>query len=84
MKKVKVHVVKEVEIEIDDKSEVLDCDTNEWIKRYREGKITQALMEECIKVAENRLGVPFYDPDAEEEPTEYISWIEGTYAIVEG
>lgn len=84
MKKVKVHIVKEVEIEIDDKFEVLDCDASEWIKRYREGKFTKDLMDECIAVAENMVGVPFYDPDAEEEPTEYISWIEGTYAIVEG
>ena len=84
MKKVKVHIVKEVEIEIDDKFEVLDCDTKEWIKRYHEGKITNALMDECIAVAENKLGVPFYDPDTEEELTEYISWIEGEHTIVEG
>lgn len=82
MKKVKVHIAKEVEIEIDDKFDVLDCDTEEWHKRYQEGKITNALMDECIAEVEDKVGVLFFDPD--QQRIECINFIEGKHTMLEG
>ena len=81
MKKVKVHIAKEVEIEIDDKFEVLDCDINEWVERHQDGIITNELVEECLAEVEANVGIPFYDES--KDLTEYVFCIEGKYALVE-
>ena len=81
MKKVKVHIAKEVEIEIDDKFEVLDCDIEEWVKRHQDGIITNELIEECLAEVESKIGIPFYDEN--KDLTEYTCCIEGKYALVE-
>lgn len=81
MKKVKVHIAKEVEIEIDDKFEVLDCELEEWVKRLQDGIITDELTEECIAEVESKTGIPFYDES--KDLTEYVCCVEGKYALVE-
>lgn len=81
MKKVKVHIAKEVEIEIDDKFEVLDCDVDEWVKRHQDGIITDELVKECIAEVETKVGISFYDES--KDLTEYAFCVEGKYALVE-
>lgn len=81
MKKVKVHIAKEVEIEIDDKFEVLDCDIADWVIRHQDGIITDKLVEECIAEVEAKVGIPFYDES--KDLTEYAFCVEGKHALVE-
>jgi len=81
MKKVKVTIAKEVEIEIDDKFEVLDCELSEWVKRHQDGIITDELVEECTAEVEAKTGVPFYDES--KDLTEYVVCVEGKHALVE-
>lgn len=81
MKKVKVTIAKEVEIEIDDKFEVLDCELKEWVKRHKDGIITNELIEECLAEVESKTGIPFYDEN--KVLTEYTFCIEGKHALIE-
>lgn len=81
MKKVKVHIAKEVEVEIDDKFEVLDCEAIEWVKRHQDGIITDELIEECVAEVEAKTGIPFYDES--KDLTHYAFCVEGKHALVE-
>ena len=81
MKKVKVHIAKEIEIEINDKFEVLDCEIDEWVKRRQDGIITDELVKECVAEVEKKVGIPFYDES--KNSTEYVCGVEGEYILVE-
>jgi hypothetical protein len=81
MKKVKVYITKEVEVEINDKFEVLDCDVVEWVKRLHNGIITDELTEECIAEVEVKTGIPFYNEN--KSLTEYFCCVEGKYVLTE-
>lgn len=74
--KVKVTVVREIETEIDDKFEVLNCDIIEYEKRFKSGEINEQIIEDCIAEVENKTGIKSYDDNLDEHTEESFTLVE--------
>lgn len=74
--KTTVTIVRHVEVDIDDKFEILNCDIVEYNKRLNDGRITDKIVDDCIAEVEAKTGILSYDDNFEYHTDERFVLVE--------